>query len=213
MNVLQSFKTYSTVNPFSPLWELLYMATGVQRSPGAAPPRSFKGLYDLHLRRKTELAFDLTKGAFIIGVMTAVVYQWLPNDTLHAGQVLRQGDYIGACTLAPSLRKCTPTVAVVEPGRVAVYKGKHPMDEAKELLWASAKKEQPAKSADGWVAVVREDGTLALQDGADARKPAWASKLSGAARRARSFMVRAVVEDGELALYRSGVLAWSSKSA
>ena len=64
-----------------------------------------------------------------------------------------------------------------------------------------------------WQAVVREDGTLAVQESASAaaaKKPAWKSDLSPAAKAVRQFGIKAVLEPGALKVYRSGELAWSS---
>ncbi|KAG5189130.1 hypothetical protein JKP88DRAFT_347744 [Tribonema minus] len=181
MNVIQSFPRFSTFNPFTPIWEVVYLVSGIPR----APIKPGKGKAKSKTSKLVKSLLSAARGLGVMGLAAFAVWSYVPRSTLRSGEFLKQGEFLGWCTLLPELRGCQPTIAVVEAtGRLAVYRGKSPGAKSNTLLWSSAAADEPpaaATSKDGWVAALAADGTLTLKDGAAAEEARWRSAPADAA--------------------------------
>ncbi|CAM9873653.1 unnamed protein product [Chrysoparadoxa australica] len=228
--VIQAQNNWQEWNPLSPVHRGLYRFTGLKAAggqkvlaqtpkdpePEATTSPSWRGLYNLRDRKRQQILIKVGRYSLIVGALLLFLRSQLPPDTLFVHQQLQGGDYIASCTLFPSLRSCTPTVAVMEMGgSLAVYKGTSPSDSSRELQWKSPAPRVKDQCNGCAVAELMLDGTIQVKGTKQAEKPKvfWQSKLAKGGAAARRYKVEAVAREGELLVYRGGLLQWQSSKS
>jgi uncharacterized membrane protein YeiH len=106
-----------TVNPLTPLHKLLYLLFQPRGPPTAHSPPGGDVGWPLPARLVLERLLETLRVMAVLMVLLAHVYATCPPTSLPAGNTIKGlalGSSLGACQLLPQVRRCAPSLLVLE---------------------------------------------------------------------------------------------------